>query len=54
MNTPRDRRAAEILWEHWRRRTQLDALPDDVRPRTLRRMMVRSLGQTAMTSRAMR
>ena len=34
MTVPNHRRAAEILWEHWRRRTQLDALPDEVRPRT--------------------
>ncbi len=26
--------AAEILWRHWRQGTQLDALPESVRPRT--------------------
>jgi 2-keto-4-pentenoate hydratase len=33
-DTTRLRRAAEILWDHWRRGTHLDALPDDVQPRT--------------------
>jgi 2-keto-4-pentenoate hydratase len=34
MDDTRIRAAAEILWDHWKRRTFLDALPDEVRPRT--------------------
>ncbi|MGZ3446855.1 MAG: hypothetical protein ACXU88_14310, partial [Myxococcaceae bacterium] len=34
MDTTTARRAAEILWEHWRQRTRIDALPDSVRPHT--------------------
>jgi 2-keto-4-pentenoate hydratase len=33
-NTTTARRAAEILWRHWQHGTQLEALPDGVRPRT--------------------
>jgi len=33
-DTTTARRAAEILWRHWRQGTHLDALPDSVRPRT--------------------
>ncbi|MGZ5958823.1 MAG: 2-keto-4-pentenoate hydratase, partial [Myxococcaceae bacterium] len=33
-DTTTARRAAEILWEHWRQRTRIDALPDSVRPHT--------------------
>lgn len=33
-DTTTARRAAEILWEHWRQGTHLDALPASVRPHT--------------------
>jgi len=31
-DTTTARRAAEILWKHWRHKTRIDALPPDVRP----------------------
>ena len=33
-DTTATRRAAELLWEHWRQGTHLDALPESVRPHT--------------------
>jgi 2-keto-4-pentenoate hydratase len=34
MDTSAAHRAAELLWLHWQQGTRIDALPEDIRPRT--------------------